>query len=211
MVNVAVAWWPVAGAKRTAAPPPPLVPSQLFGPRKNSPAAGRSGCPEPVGAQPTMVTWTTPPTGAASGQTVIDPLACRPSTAPTREEAHPAATDAGVGVAATEAVGEDAAMGAAGEDAAEVGATAGVLDGAGADWVDAAGLDAAGLDVVGLDVAGPDVVGALGALGAFEEHAATMAVRAQAAPKVAINPGAGGDLKTGMLRSPFSGKSELAY
>jgi len=204
MVNVAVAWWPVAGAKRTAAPPPPLVPSQLFGPRKNSPAAGRSGCPEPVGAQPTMVTWTTPPTGAASGQTVIDPLACRPSTAPTREEAHPAATDAGVGVAATEAVGEDAAMGAAGEDAAEVGATAGVLDGADADWVEAAGLDAVGPDVVG-------ALGTLGTLGTLEEHAATMAVRAQAAPKVAINRGAGGDLKTGMLRSPFSGKSELAY
>src|ERR1700734_3157605 len=72
MVNVAVASGPVCGEYRTKAPPPPFVPSQLFGPRKNRAAAGRSGSPLPVGEQCLIVTWTTEPTGPASGHTVID-------------------------------------------------------------------------------------------------------------------------------------------
>src|ERR1700735_1673846 len=72
MVNVAVASGPVCGEYRTKAPPPPFVPRQLFGPRKTGPAAGRSGSPLPVGAQCSIVTCTTEPTGPASGHTVID-------------------------------------------------------------------------------------------------------------------------------------------
>ena len=71
----------------------------LSGPRKDRAAAGTSGRPEPVGAQPSIVTWTTPPTGAASGQTVIDPPACPPPPGATGEDAHPAVVDTGADVA----------------------------------------------------------------------------------------------------------------
>lgn len=69
---MAVAWGPVCGEYRTKAPPPPFVPSQLFGPRKNRAAAGMSGRPLPVGEQCLIVTWTTEPTGPESGHSVID-------------------------------------------------------------------------------------------------------------------------------------------
>jgi hypothetical protein len=69
MTNVAVASRdPVTGEYGTYLPPPPSVPSQLFGPRKNGAAAGRSCDP----AQPLIVIWTVEPSGAWSGQTVID-------------------------------------------------------------------------------------------------------------------------------------------
>ena len=91
MVNVAVPWGPVGGANAIASPPP-LVPSQLPGPKKNKAYAGSN---KGVPPQPTMVIRTVPPTGAASGQTVIRPGGTPLLTADD-EAAHPAGTGAGV-------------------------------------------------------------------------------------------------------------------
>lgn len=173
MVNAAVAWWPVCGANLTLAPPPPLVPSQLSGPRKNSAAAGRSGWPGPVGAQPTMVTCTTATTGAASGHTVIDPPADKPAPGgPAGDDAHPAAVEAGADMGATGI----AAEGAADDD----GVAARALD-ALAVWAGTAGLDVTV---------------------AFAVHAAITKVTAQTAPKVGISRSVGSDLNV-HLRSPW--------
>jgi hypothetical protein len=171
MVNVAEAWWPVCGANLTLAPPPPLVPSQLSGPRKNSAAAGRSGWPGPVGAQPAMVTCTTAPTGAASGHTLIDPPADSPAPGATDDDAHPATVDAEADVGATGVV----VAGAADDSAA-----AGALDRTVAVWAGTGGLDI----TVALAV-----------------HAAITKVRAQTAPKVKIIRSVGTDLDVGILVS----------
>lgn len=71
MTNVAEAVEPVRGENGTLAPPPPLVPSQLFGPRKDMLAAGMPSTPGAAGTQSLIITWTTEPTGPAAGQTVI--------------------------------------------------------------------------------------------------------------------------------------------
>ena len=160
MVNVAVALEPVRGEYGTLAPPPPLVPSQLSGPRKNRPAAGTSGSPEPTGAQPLIVTWTTEPTGPAAGQTVIDESGSPEPVA----VAHPAAEDvvAGVDAVATGAEGAGAVAGAAVD-----GAVAGDVAAAEAlEWV--------------FTVAGA-------AAGAFEVQAASTAVPAQAVTRMATD------------------------
>jgi hypothetical protein len=144
-----------------------------------------------LGAQPAIVRCTTAPTGAASGQTVIDPPAGRPGTFPAGADAQPAAAGAAVGVAATEAV---AAGVAADAGAAEAGAAeaadddkaAGALAWAVAVWVAAAGDDAA----------------ELGVTGALEAHPASTAVRAQAAPRAAAGRSRGRDLVRGIVRPP---------
>jgi hypothetical protein len=159
MVNVAVALEPVRGEYGTLAPPPPLVPSQLSGPRKNRPAAGTSGSPEPTGAQPLIVTWTTEPTGPAAGQTVIDESGSPEPVA----VAHPAAEDvvAGVEAVVTGAEGAGAVAGAAVD-----GGVAGDVAAEALRWV----FTAAGA-----------------AAGAFELQAASTAVAAQAVTRMATD------------------------
>jgi hypothetical protein len=130
-----------------------------------------------LGAQPAMVRCTTAPTGAASGQTVIDPPAGRPDTVPAGSDAQPAAAEAVAAGVATEA---------AAEGAAEDGPAAGLLDWVVAAWVVAAGDDAAELDVTG----------------AFAAHAASTAVRAQAAPTVATGRKTESDFMLAIWRPP---------
>jgi hypothetical protein len=122
MVNVAVASEPVRG-EYGAVPPPPLVPSQLFGPRKNKPAAGMSGRPAPTGAQSLIVTWTTEPTGPVAGQTAIDECGRAPVAV-----AHLAAGDVLAGADAV-AAGAEAGAGAAGVDDVAGAAVDGVAGG----------------------------------------------------------------------------------
>jgi hypothetical protein len=95
-------------------------------------------------------------------------------------DAHPAVVDAGADVAGAVEVTEGVATGALAEGVATDGVAAGVLERAVAVRVAAAGLDA---------------VGVLG------EHAATTAIKAKAAPTVAIGRSIGSDLKLSIARS----------
>jgi hypothetical protein len=151
------------------------VPSQLSGPRKNKAAAASSGKPAAgsTEAQPFTVTWTTPPTGAASGHTVMDEFGRLPFLV-----AHPVAGVPGAGDVATGATARD---GVASGDGEADGVATGALG-----WAVAVAVETG---VAGLDA------GVLDATGVFEVQAASTAVTAQAAPRIAI------DLKDGILRS----------
>jgi len=164
MVNVAVACGPVCGEYRTKAPPPPFVPSQLFGPKKNRAAAGTSGRPLPVGEQCLIVTWTTEPTGPESGHTVIDESGISAPGLLAQE---------GAGAAADDMAGADGLTAGAEAD----GVTGVVVEGAVVGDVAGTGADGA--------VAADAAAGAAGAvLKADEDRAATGVLDWQAASAV---------------------------
>jgi hypothetical protein len=90
-VTVNARWHSPAGSVANSYPVPGVTGSAGYAPCW--PAEGMSGSPLPVGEQCLIVTWTTEPTGPASGHTVIDESGISSPGALAQEGAGPGGDD----------------------------------------------------------------------------------------------------------------------